>query len=152
MPSLRESASSWEGAGASAFTRERKTFSTSCRMTCLPSTMAQTSGPGAICCLQAVNAHTPSAAITSRLRLKGNSFRKEPASLRPSKGSGGFLYATGSNACSADAHLLAHAADDRAYAAQIGIPATPGDVVRMANRVAVVRLLTTDVTCQCHLR
>jgi hypothetical protein len=66
------------------------------------------------------------------------------------QGSGGLAHATGANAGSADAHVLAHTVDDGLHAAQVRVPAAPTDVVRVANRVAKCGLLTANLTSECH--
>ena len=72
---FNDSASSWEGAGASAFTRVRKYFSTWARVISLPFTVAQTSGPGAASLLhEAANIHAAAATRTTIVRFKRNSF------------------------------------------------------------------------------
>jgi hypothetical protein len=65
-------------------------------------------------------------------------------------GSGGFRHAAGANAGRADTHLFARTVDDRSNSAEIGIPAAPRNVVRVADRVAITRLFAADFTCKCH--
>src|SRR5271163_2826776 len=155
MFSLRESASSCEGSGASALGRERKFFSTSSRWMSLPSTTAQTSGPGAMSFLQEAAKEQRVTAVRMRMRrFKRRTSRWGNASgdlLREScAGGGGFGDAARTDARSADADLLARAVDNSLHVAQIGIPAAAADVVRVADHVAIAGLLAADFTCECH--
>ena len=54
------------------------------------------------------------------------------------------------NAGGADANVFARAVDDRADAAEVRVPTPAGNVVRVADGVAVVWLFAANFTCECH--
>src|SRR5580704_8456371 len=144
MLSLSESASSLEGAGPSAFTRERKFFSTSSLMMSLPFTTAQTPGPGAVSFWQDVRR-----AQAVRAGRRRNVRFKELLPRRPASGS--LLHAASTDACGADADVLVSAVNDSFHAPQIRIPAAPSDVMGVADLVAVTRFFAAEFTRECHV-
>jgi len=107
-------------------------------------TTAQTSGPGAASFLHdAASAPAASAANTRIVRFNRSSFREE-------RSSSGLFYAAGTNAGGADAHVLAHAANHGLHPAQIWIPATPADIVGVADGIPEARFLAANFTYECH--
>src|SRR5271154_1463296 len=74
---------------------------------------------------------------------------KAPSASEPA--SGGLLHAAGANARGAHADLFACALNHRTNATQVWIPAAPGDVVRVADRISIERLLAAKFTCECHV-
>ena len=65
-------------------------------------------------------------------------------------GSGGFFDAAGANAGRANAHVALGSADDGAHAAEIGIPAAPARVVRVADHIAKLRGFPAEFTLHGH--
>ena len=64
--------------------------------------------------------------------------------------SSSFFYAAGANAGGADANVHPRSVDNSLYAAEIGIPAAPGHVVGVADRVSETWFLAAKFTSECH--
>ena len=64
---------------------------------------------------------------------------------------GSFRDAPGTDTGGAYTNLFAGAVNDSANAAQVGIPAAARDVVRVADGIAITRLLAADFTSECHV-
>jgi hypothetical protein len=61
-----------------------------------------------------------------------------------------FLDATVADARGANAHLLAGAIDKRAHVLEVGIPAAPSRIVRVADHIAKMRTFAAQLTLR-HL-
>jgi hypothetical protein len=81
---------------------------------------------------------------TRCIPCSGSAYRRRAAPTTSSPGD--FHNAAGFDTGGRDAHVLPHAPHDRAP--QVGIPATSSDVVRVADRISIARLLAADFTCQ----
>jgi hypothetical protein len=64
--------------------------------------------------------------------------------------SSGLFNAAGTNAGGANSHAFMGAFHHSLHATKIGIPAPTRDVVRVTDRISKERLLTANITSQCH--
>ena len=147
MLSFRESDSSCEGAGASAFTRVAIIFiDVGAHEISFPFTTAQTSGPGAVSFLH------PAAKLQNKIARKDEdsaSFKRR-LNRRRRWFSSGLFHLAGADTGGADANVFTGAFDYGLDAAQIGIPAAAANVMSVADDIAEARFLAAKFTCECH--